>query len=225
MFKKPTAMKSLVAQGLGTRSPATDSVSTPDDLFLALDEEFDFKLDPCPKDWNYNKDPSGLEIAWPVGKWTYVNPPYSEIEKWFAKAVKEANFGAPSVFLVPYRGSNVYWEKWVWGHAAEVRHFINKIQFPGFSKQAPMNLCLVIFCRGYERLERPVREMVGKYRMFSHPVPNDEDYQDLLQDSREYSRDLLIYQKKKRIFSKVEAKAPEPKVKKSKVSLIDSEED
>lgn len=184
------ATKQNIAQGFGGRSKETDSVATPKDLYDALHAEFDFKLDPCPIDWDASKHDSGLEIPWARNGWTYVNPPYSCVELWFEKAVIEMGRGSPSVFLVPYRGSNSYWKKFVWGFAAEVRHFTTKIKFPGFNKQAPMSLCLVVFCLNYRRIETTVFERIGSYEFMSHPVSRFPVVS-IEEQSREYAKRLL----------------------------------
>ena len=65
-----------------------DDVATPDDLYKALDAEFKFDNDPCPLHGKATMD--GLKTDW--GKSNYVNPPYSEINKWLEKAIEERGF-------------------------------------------------------------------------------------------------------------------------------------
>jgi site-specific DNA-methyltransferase (adenine-specific) len=58
----------------------SDLWRTPLEIYKLLDKEFHFDFDPCPfssVDWDVF---DGLKIEW--GSCNFVNPPYSETEKW-----------------------------------------------------------------------------------------------------------------------------------------------
>jgi phage N-6-adenine-methyltransferase len=94
---------------LKIQSKTNDDWCTPLDLFVSLNDEFHFKLDPCTTDDNppqtplyYTKETDGLSKPWYDS--TFVNPPYGNgVNKWLEKAVNEMKRGVTSVFLVPVR--------------------------------------------------------------------------------------------------------------------------
>lgn len=74
-----------------------DHWETPDYLYKALNDEFNFDFDPCP----LMADFDGLSIEW--GKSNFINPPYNRIDKpkFIQKAFEEWNKGKTCVLLVP----------------------------------------------------------------------------------------------------------------------------
>lgn len=115
-----------------------DHILTPRELLKELDKEFHFDFDPCPAYPKYD----GLEIPW--GKRNYVNPPYSEVEKWIMKAIYEMKTRkATSVFLITLRTNTDYWRTLILPYAKEIR-LLGKITFQGFNKPFPVPLALVI---------------------------------------------------------------------------------
>lgn len=86
-------------------STGKDDWGTPQDLFDALNKEFNFTLDPCADDNNhkcakyYTIEQDGLAQSW-AGETVFCNPPYSRKTKtnagqiaWVQKCYKEATEG------------------------------------------------------------------------------------------------------------------------------------
>jgi len=71
-----------------------DSWETPDYFFNLLNKEFKFTLDPCATSKNakcnkfFIKKQNGLIQDW-KGERVFVNPPFSDIDKWVEKCYKE----------------------------------------------------------------------------------------------------------------------------------------
>jgi DNA N-6-adenine-methyltransferase Dam len=129
-------------QALGSK--VNDKVNTPKKLYEALNDHFHFDFDPCPADPKFD----GLTVPW--GKSNYVNPPYSQISVWLAKANKEYNeHGNSSVFLIPWRGSNVYWWSYVWSSVSSIWIPKNRIKFEGYKTAAPLQCAILIFKKDY----------------------------------------------------------------------------
>lgn len=100
-------------------SSDSDEWETPDSLFDTLNQLYGpFALDPaatpenakCPR--FYTKKDDGLALTW--ANPTFVNPPYSQIEKWVYKAWHECFcFGNRVVLLVPARTDTRWWHNYV----------------------------------------------------------------------------------------------------------------
>ena len=72
-----------------------DCWRTPDIIYKILYKEFNFDFDPCPyprQQWD------GLKVEWKDSN--FMNPPYSETEKWVRKAIEERNKGKTVVMLL-----------------------------------------------------------------------------------------------------------------------------
>ncbi|MGY3945493.1 phage N-6-adenine-methyltransferase [Aeromonas tecta] len=109
-----------------------DCTMTPLYLFRALDREFQFILDAaalpetalCQK--YLTPDIDSLSVDWgdfisPSARapWAWLNPPYSDIGPWVAKAIEQQGKGIGTVMLVPQDTST----EWYPGErASEVRH-------------------------------------------------------------------------------------------------------
>lgn len=106
-------------------------------LYLALDHEFRFTLDPCPNGAN-----DGLERSW-VGERVYCNPPYGrELVHWLMKA-PEADL---AVYLLPARTDTAWFHEWAL-KADEIRFIRGRLKFRGAPHNAPFPSILVIFRR------------------------------------------------------------------------------
>jgi len=100
----------------GARS-IVDLRATPPELFDPLNERFGFTLDVCAEPHNakceryFTPEVDGLIQAW-RGERVWMNPPYSDIERWIAKASL-----APAeivVALVPAnRTEQRWWQTWI----------------------------------------------------------------------------------------------------------------
>lgn len=120
-----------------------DVVETPDELYKILNDEFHFDFDPAPVWPNGVIERDGLECDW--GQSNFINPPYSNIGKWFEKAYKESIKGKTSVFLVPFRLTPIYWRKWVYPYASEIRVIANRIQFKNYPSTAPFPVGIIVY--------------------------------------------------------------------------------
>lgn len=133
-------------------SSASDHWATPQELYQALNDEFDFDFDPCPlrnvpcplfpNDQHHIDTGDGLVIDW--GECTFVNPPYSEIDKWCEKAVREYKKGKTVVMLIPSRTDTKYWHKYIM-QATEIRFCRGRLKFNGAKHNAPFPSAVIVF--------------------------------------------------------------------------------
>lgn len=108
---------------------------TPDELYMALDAEFHFTLDPCP-----NGGTDGLIRSW-KGERIYCNPPYGRgVRDWLAKA-KEADL---AVFLLPARTDTRWWHEQAM-NAIEIRFLRGRLKFKGAKQGAPFPSVILVF--------------------------------------------------------------------------------
>jgi len=115
---------------------------TPDAVYHALDEEFNFDWDPCPP----NPAQDGLATPW--GMCNFVNPPYGrEIRKWVKKGVEEWQQGKTVVFLIPSRTDTAWWHDYVMC-ADEIRFIRGRLRFKGAQYNAPFPSAIVVFKGG-----------------------------------------------------------------------------
>lgn len=118
-------------------SSASDHWSTPKETYDALNKEFKFNDDPCPIGGN-----SGLDRDW--GSHTYVNPPYSEIQRWVRKSYEESQKGKTVVMLIPSRTDTRWWHDYCM-KAKEIRFIKGRLKFGGSKNSAPFPSAVVIF--------------------------------------------------------------------------------
>jgi phage N-6-adenine-methyltransferase len=130
-------------------SSRTDEWATPLELFITLDAEFGFTLDPCATPENatcrryFTRDIDGLAQDW-SGEVVFMNPPYGHaIGKWIAKASNEARRGATVVCLVPARTDTRWWHDYCL--RGEVRFIRGRLKFGGSRNSAPFPSAVVIF--------------------------------------------------------------------------------
>lgn len=121
-----------------SRISGSDSYATPDDLYNALDKEFNFNFDPCP----LNDDPviDGLSIEW--GSSTFMNPPYSKPYEWVKKAYQESLKGKTVVGLLRGDTSTKWFHDYVLPYA-ELRFIKGRIKFNG--KPAPFPSIIAVW--------------------------------------------------------------------------------
>lgn len=101
----------------------SDCWRTPERVYNLLNSEFNFDFDPCPYP-RTNFD--GLKIDW--GKSNFVNPPYSETEKWVKKALIEYGKGKSVVMLLRLDASTKWFRDLILPNA-EVRLFFDRVWF------------------------------------------------------------------------------------------------
>ena len=122
-------------------SKATDDWATPTELYNELNKEFNFTFDPCPLKANFD----GLKISW--GKSVFVNPPYSNIKGFLAKAHEEIkNNSDVIVFLVPSRTDTKWFHEYVY-NKSELRFIKGRLKFGGAKNSAPFPSMICILRR------------------------------------------------------------------------------
>jgi phage N-6-adenine-methyltransferase len=145
-------------------SSATDEWATPDATFAELDREFSFDVDVCATPENakcehfYSKTTDALTRDWvedakAFGRCVvWMNPPFSRIAEFIAKAADESRKGATVVALIPARPDTRYWAAHIWDHAnhrphpgVEVRFIKGRLKFGGSKNSAPFPSAVVIF--------------------------------------------------------------------------------
>ena len=125
----------------------TDERETPDTFFAALDTEFHFTLDAAATAANTKCSQfltlvdNALEQKWVGTVW--LNPPYSQLGLWIAKAYQEYCRGATVVCLVPSATDTCWWH--MYATHAEVRFIKGRIRFKGMASGAPFPSALLIF--------------------------------------------------------------------------------
>lgn len=113
-----------------------DHWATPWPLVRQLEEEFGpFELDPCATSENakasrfFAQDDDGLIQPWAPAR-TFMNPPYSEAERWVRKAILEQLRGGLIVGLLPVRTDRNWWHDLLTPHA-EIRFQRGRQRFIG----------------------------------------------------------------------------------------------
>ena len=139
-------------------SRKSDEWATPQSFFEELNEEFHFTLDPCANSENhkcdkwFNKEQNGLSADW-GGDVVFCNPPYSEIEKWVAKAFYESRKdNTVVVLLIPARTDTKYFHNYIL-HRSEIRFVKGRLKFGNQKNAAPFPSMVVVF-RGANIKER-----------------------------------------------------------------------
>lgn len=127
---------------------ASDEWRTPQDFFEALDAEFGFDADMAataencwkenyygPDHWRVEKR-NALVFDWPKICW--LNPPYSQVRAFIAKAAEQAAKGSTVVALVPSRTDTRFWHDHVWNRethqlrpGVEIRFLKGRLKFGG----------------------------------------------------------------------------------------------
>ena len=101
----------------------SDEWTTPKDFYDKLNQEFHFNYDPCPV--NYTKD--GLTTDW--GERNFINPPYSDWQKWVKKGFEEFKKGRLCVFLLPSRTDTKAFHEIILANGFEVRFVKGRLKF------------------------------------------------------------------------------------------------
>jgi len=105
------------------QSSKTDEWTTPKDFYAKLNEEFHFDYDPCPV--NFTKD--GLTTEW--GNKNFINPPYSDWQKWIKKGFEEFKKGKLCVFLLPSRTDTKAFHEIILANKFEIRFVKGRLKF------------------------------------------------------------------------------------------------
>ena len=148
-----------MALNKGLMTSNSDEWTTPRWLFDRLNERFQFTLDAAATDENhlcpnwYTKERDGLSQSWGYQR-TFVNPPYSQIDKWAEKIACEARMGDALlvVALIPARTDTKWWQQHV--ATADHVHFIRgRLRFGDSKNSAPFPSAIA-FWFGLERICR-----------------------------------------------------------------------
>lgn len=131
-------------------SSKSDEWATPQSFFDKLNDEFHFSLDACGNAENhkceryYTKEQNGLTADW-GGEHVFCNPPYSEIDKWVAKAFYESKKdGTVVVLLIPSRTDTKYFHNYIMNRS-EIRFVKGRLKFNGSKNSAPFPSMVVVF--------------------------------------------------------------------------------
>lgn len=128
----------------------SDEWATPQNYFDEVNKEFNFNLDVCATEHNhkceqyYTQADNGLEKSW-GGYRVWCNPPYSQIDKWVAKAFYETRKDNTLVcLLIPSRTDTRYFHNYIY-QRAEIRFVKGRLKFNESKNSAPFPSMLVVF--------------------------------------------------------------------------------
>lgn len=131
-------------------SSNSDEWATPQNLFDEMNNEFNFDLDVCATDENhkcpeyYTKEQDGLSKNW-GGRRVWLNPPYSQIDKWVEKAFRETrNDNTLVVMLIPSRTDTRYFHNYIY-QRTEIRFVKGRLKFGDSKGSAPFPSMIVVF--------------------------------------------------------------------------------
>lgn len=119
----------------------TDHVPTPDYIKEKIKLGFGEYYDPCP----LKSVKDHLKHKWKP--FNYVNPPYSNIEPWFKKAIREfKKRGNKTIMLIPFFPEAAdYWKLWNTFSCQILVVRDPYIRFPGFKHCLPYKMVFVFF--------------------------------------------------------------------------------
>lgn len=125
---------------------------TPPEVFIPLNKEFGFTLDPCclPEtakcDKYFTPANDGLLQDW-RGHIVFVNPPYGKIlGTWVEKCYNESRKPDTIVVaLLPARTDTKYFHAYIYKKAKEIRFIKGRIKFLGGKHSAPFPSMIVVF--------------------------------------------------------------------------------
>jgi site-specific DNA-methyltransferase (adenine-specific) len=122
-------------------SKKTDDWSTPQDLFNALNEEFNFTMDPCP----LRSLTDGLDLDWNGS--IFINPPYSNVYSFLEKGINELKNGHAQtlVYLLASRTDTKWFHHFIYNKPnVEIRFIKGRLKFGNQKNSAPFPSMIVI---------------------------------------------------------------------------------
>lgn len=126
----------------------TDTHITPDKVFDMILEtwgiEKDMMYDPCPVDGT-----DGLTTSWQ--DINFVNPPYTLLKEFVAKALEESNYGNRSIMLLPAKTDQAWFHDLVYNHrGVEIKWIKGRLKFKNnkWSATQPHFLALIQDVKG-----------------------------------------------------------------------------
>jgi len=117
-----------------TKVEERDEWRTPKWLFRWLDEQYHFDVDLAANDANhlcvsfFTKEHSALDFTWLSYTTGFCNPPYSNIEPFYRKAVEQARLGFTSVFIVPTPNADMR-DLLVMESASQIIYIVGRVNF------------------------------------------------------------------------------------------------
>ena len=131
-------------------SSASNEWATPQAFYDALNEEFNFTLDPCATEENakcnkfFTEEQNGLEQSWD-NEVVFCNPPYGRALRDWVKKSAEAR-GGTVVLLIPARTDTTYFHQYIYKkRGVEIRFIKGRLKFGEATASAPFPSMLVIF--------------------------------------------------------------------------------
>jgi len=122
---------------------------TPDEIFIPLHKEFNFKLDGCASKTNhkvdnyYSKEDDCFTKNWNTTTW--VNPEFYTVRKFIKKAYEDSEkFNTTIAILCMVKSNTNWWRDYVM-KSKQVRFINQKIQFKGTEQGLRFPCCIVIF--------------------------------------------------------------------------------
>lgn len=131
-------------------SSANCEWETPQDLFDALNDEFQFTLDVASTDENakcekhFTREQDGLAANW-AGERVWCNPPYGrDVGKWVEKCAEHGRGGGLAVMLLPARTDTRWFHDYCY-HGTEIRFIRGRLKFGKATESAPFPSMIVVF--------------------------------------------------------------------------------
>ena len=133
-------------------SSVKDNWETPQAFFDKLNEEFRFTLDACALPENakcrmfFSPKENGLIQDW-SGHAVFCNPPYGrKIVAWVEKCYSESRKkNTKVVMLLPARTDTIFFHKYIFGKAEEIRFIKGRLKFSNSPNGAPFPSMVVVF--------------------------------------------------------------------------------
>ena len=129
----------------------SDEWPKPQAFFDALDDEFQFTLDPCATPGNakcqrfFTRADDGLSQDWGRHR-VFCNPPYGRaMRDWARKCFEASRVGALVVLLAHARTDTRWFHEWVYGNAAEIRFVRGRLKFGDGRQSAPFPSLVAIY--------------------------------------------------------------------------------
>jgi phage N-6-adenine-methyltransferase len=136
-------------------SHKSDEWGTPLDLFRRLDSVWRFNIDVCASKENFkcpgyfDKEEDALKHSWRerlgVPGRCFMNPPFSKLREFCAKANSQVNFTGDSLFVVallPARTDTRAFHESIYGHA-QIEFLKGRLRFEGAPGPAPFPSMIV----------------------------------------------------------------------------------
>ena len=136
----------------------SDDWQTPRVIYEALDKRFHFTRDAaatkqnthCARYWT--KEDDALLMDWSAEKSLFINPPYSKVESFLAKAHEPGT----AVFLIPFRPQTGFFLRYVWAsqHLHEMMIIHRGIRFIHPDRVESVRSPMPVVCLVYHREQR-----------------------------------------------------------------------